>query len=289
MKSIIRLVGDIGGSHITIGEWLNHEQGGRLGRVIRFEVDSRASKDEILGYWVSAFSTFFSKGEELAISLAIPAPFDYEEGVFWIKEQGKFSSLYGINLRDELKSRMGIQPEQLFFLNDAQAYMLGESLYGSVKGYQRAMGLTLGSGLGSALKLGEEIIDAGLWSSPFKDGIAEDYLGTSWFKSWAKQHINIEIQGLVNILDPKLSKYHHLLFKEYASHLAEFIFDQVEKHDLQAVVISGGIAKAACHFIPLTEKILTEKKCRVELYISNLGEKSILMGASTQFKKSVSQ
>jgi glucokinase len=49
------------------------------------------------------------------------------------------------------------------------------------------MGLTLGSGLGSSLKKGCKISDAGLWSSPFKEGIAEDYLGTGWFVQWVKK------------------------------------------------------------------------------------------------------
>jgi glucokinase len=275
------LVGDIGGSHLTLGECYLDHQNVLLRNIFRTEIDSNGTEDEIINQWVKAIQILKQDDDEIAISMAMPAPFDYENGVCLIKDQSKFRSLYGINFKEKLSSKLNILPNNFHFLNDARAFLLGESFFGVAKNYKRVLGLTLGSGLGSSLKLNEEISDAGFWSKSFKMGIAEDYLGTGWFVKWSKDNLNINIKGLRNLLDPKHKNYHSILFNEFSSNLADFIEIIVIEYQIEAVVLAGGITNSANYFIPQTKQKLMERGITIDLQISLLGEQSILLGAST--------
>ena len=84
-------------------------------------------------------------------SLAVPGPFDCAAGVSLMKH--KLQWLYGKDLRGALATRFGWRPGQLIFLNDARAFLLGELSAGSARGAGRAVGMTLGTGIGSAFAL----------------------------------------------------------------------------------------------------------------------------------------
>src|SRR5690606_20272152 len=98
-----------------------------------------------------------------------------------IKDQKKFQSLYNLNVRQELSRRLSIPPEHIRFINDAASFLQGEVFCGAGRDYKRVLGLTLGTGLGSAICKEGVAEDADLWNSLFKDGIVEDYLSGRWF------------------------------------------------------------------------------------------------------------
>ncbi len=80
--------------------------------------------------------------------IAIPGPFDYERGVGLFTAVGKFDSLYGVDLADLLAEHAGITDCR--FVNDAEAFGLGEYAVGAGRGYDPSVYLTLGTGVGSA-------------------------------------------------------------------------------------------------------------------------------------------
>lgn len=195
------IAGDVGGSHLTVALFEKKGEHLQLKKTKRASVNSLLGKSEILKSWFDILRGLVDSFEDVYLSLAMPAPFDYQEGVCLIQEQGKFLSLYGLNLKKELSKELGIPENQIKFINDAEAFLYGESLFGKGKGLDSFLGITLGSGLGSALKKGKEIHDASLWNFPFKQGVVEDYLGANWFMEKAKSSYGIEVRGVKELVD----------------------------------------------------------------------------------------
>ncbi|TVP46090.1 MAG: ROK family protein [Mongoliibacter sp.] len=273
------LAGDIGGSHISVALFEKTDSGTSLLRRGRRTVNSLGSKDEILSEWVDLIKEFLNFEDEVVVGLAIPAPFDYEKGVFWIKDQGKFLSLFGIELKKELSQKLQIAPELIYFVNDAEAFLRGESNYGKGVGYENLFGITLGSGLGSSFKIGKKYTDAALWSESFKDGIAEDYLGTAWFVNWAEKNLQKKYSGLKEIIDDGLkAESLKSLFQEYAEHLAEFIYHYDLKYNFDYVVIGGNITKAKHLFGIEVKESLRNLGFNKSIGFSEMGEQSALYG-----------
>jgi len=179
---------------------------------------------------------------------------------------------------------MGIMPTQIHFVNDAKAFLLGEAKFGKVSGFNNILGLTLGTGLGSSLKFNEKIIDAALWSSRFKEGIAEDYLGTGWFVNWFKNNFSIQIKGVKDIVENKDLLCKALpAFEEFSTNLADFILIRSEEGPIDAIVLGGSIAKAHDFFLENTITALKVNKNDTPVFISEFEDKSALFGAASMF------
>ena len=82
--------------------------------------------------------------------VAVPGPFDYEQGIGLFRDVGKFDSLYGVDVRHGLLTRIRPAPDTIRFLNDADAFGVGEYAAGAARGHDRAVCITLGTGVGSA-------------------------------------------------------------------------------------------------------------------------------------------
>lgn len=82
--------------------------------------------------------------------VALPGPFDYEGGIALYAGVGKFDALYGVDLRAALVEGLPREPGSVSFLNDADAFVLGEWLSGAAADSRRCAGITLGTGVGSA-------------------------------------------------------------------------------------------------------------------------------------------
>jgi glucokinase len=95
------------------------------------------------------------------IGIAFPGPFDYEKGICYIRGVGKYENLYGIHVGDALHSRLHPAAPPIRFRNDAEAALLGEARWGVGHGVQRVLGVTLGTGLGSAFLIRGEPQSAG--------------------------------------------------------------------------------------------------------------------------------
>jgi glucokinase len=276
------IAGDVGGSHITLALFEENSSGIKLIGIERENVDSFADKSVIIDQWVSCFKKLDSMKEALFVSLAMPAPFDYKQGVCLIKEQGKFKSLYGVNVKKELSSQLEIDETSINFINDAQAFLLGESVFGGGIGLNSLLGITLGSGLGSAVKSGNQVRDAELWNSPFKDSIAENYLGTSWFVEWAKSELGINIGGVKDFIShPKVIGRLEEVFDTYSTHLADFIHKQYHDFEMEKVIIGGNISLSCDLFLNKTISKLSYSGLEIPIEISKLGERSALYGAAS--------
>lgn len=82
-------------------------------------------------------------------------------GVALFKGVGKFDALYGMDVRAALLDGLRQRPGDVVFLNDAHAFLTGEWSAGTVRGHRRAVGITLGTGVGSAFLADGHICDNG--------------------------------------------------------------------------------------------------------------------------------
>jgi glucokinase len=140
---------EIGGTHVTaalvdIGEWrVVADVGSRL------EVDARGAADKIISTLVEAAGSL-QPADRTLWGVAIPGPFDYSRGVATFRGVGKFDSLRGVHLGDVLQRTITGPTGRVHFVNDAEAFAVGEWVAGQAKGHRRVVGVTVGTGIGSA-------------------------------------------------------------------------------------------------------------------------------------------
>jgi glucokinase len=212
----------------------------------------------------------------------MPGPFDYENGISLIKDQDKFKSLYLINIKEELAKRLQIEPSNIKFINDAAAFMQGEVFNGAAKGYTNALGLTLGTGLGSAVSVSGVAKDAALWDSKFLGGIAEDYLSTRWFVNKYFSLTGKELAGVKELAaiaeeDP----YAKQIFNEFGRALGHFLADIIKEKNAEVVVLGGNISQAFNLFAPHLISNLKAFHLDTEIKLTGLNEHAALIGAAS--------
>lgn len=144
-----RPVLEIGGTHVTAAlADLDH---GTVvaGSVRRDRLEAAGTADQITTEILKCGSSLpVQPGARWGV--AIPGPFDYSRGIALFTGVGKFDSLYGMDMRSTLSGGLPAQPGSVAFLNDADAFLLGEWLFGAAAGHDRCIGITLGTGIGSA-------------------------------------------------------------------------------------------------------------------------------------------
>lgn len=278
MQNIIGI--DIGGSHITLAQVDPEKREIITSTYVREHVNSFDEKEVIFSAWASAIEKAARDlvKEDLLIGIAMPGPFDYENGIA-LMQQGKFIDIYKVNIKSELSKRLSIGIEQIHFVNDAAAFMEGEVFGGCAQGYKRIFGATLGTGLGTTFYNGEFATDEDLWDSSFKDSISEDYLATRWFVKRYQELTGEQISGTKDLLDKPL-EIQKQIFDEYADNISEFVIQHVNHYKPEVLVLGGNIAKAYPHFEQRFIQNLTENNINLQVKISAIFEDAAILGAA---------
>jgi glucokinase len=281
---MIRIGVDIGGSHISSARVDWDGNASEISGFHEADIDTFGSSSEIIAAWSAVIRESIGSQKDLRIGIAMPGPFDYENGISLIKDQGKMKSLFGLSVKNLLSESLKIDSNHIVFSNDAAAFLAGESLAGAGRGFQNSMGLTLGTGLGSAIKIREVVKDGKLWTAPFRDGIAEDYLGTAWFKAYALQKFGWKIAGAKDLVSDTFDMdIADQIFSQFGKTLGEFLSFYVIRLQCEGVVLGGKISRAADRFLPYTKTFLDKLEYPLEIKISELGEKASLIGACLPF------
>jgi glucokinase len=117
------------------------------------------TRDELVRSIVTA-ARRLSRHDVTRWGIATPGPFDYARGVSLIRGVAKLDALYGADLRAELSAAVGVKPTGVSFINDASAFLIGEWWAGKAEGDGRSIGITLGTGLGSAFISDGKIVES---------------------------------------------------------------------------------------------------------------------------------
>lgn len=278
------LAADIGGSHITAGICHLESYSILTQSIVRVEVNSKSPAESILARWESAFEQVLQKNimaSVSGVSIAMPGPFDYEKGISYIKGLDKYESLYGMDIKQHLADLLTIDHQVIRFRNDAESTIAGEVLSGAGKNYQRVMGITLGTGLGSAFTENAITKDLNLGSDPYKETMADDYLSTRWFLKRYLELTGVRLTGGVKELAELApgSAIARDVFMEFANNMSEFLSGPIVHHNPDVLIICGNIAKASEFFVPH----LTKKLNSIPIKLALLGENAPLIGAAVMF------
>jgi glucokinase len=142
---------DVGGTSVKSA--LVAPGGHVIGKPAITPIDSSGEADSILGTFAQIISTYLGEIHTpnlLSVAFGFPGPFDYAAGICLIEGVEKYGALYGVNMRDALRSRLDLGGLSILFRNDAEAAVVGEAHYGVGQDYRRLIGVTLGTGCGSA-------------------------------------------------------------------------------------------------------------------------------------------
>lgn len=283
-KTTLILTADIGGSHITAAICDLESHSILPQSITRVDVDSKGSAEYILACWESAFKQVLEKGMASSISgisIAMPGPFDYEKGISYIIGLDKYESLYGMDIKCYFSRLMDIDHQNVRFRNDAESTIAGEALKGAGKDYKRVMGVTLGTGLGSAFTENAITKDLNLGSNLYKETIADDYLSTRWFLRRYLELVGVPLTSGVKELAglAPSNKIARDIFMEFAINMNEFLSGPVVRFDPEVLIICGNIAKASQFFLPY----LTKELNSISIKVAQLGEYAPLIGAAAMF------
>ncbi|ALL07951.1 ROK family transcriptional regulator [Pedobacter sp. PACM 27299] len=271
---------DIGGSHITAA----HVDATTF-KVIentlkRERVAAMDTLEVIIQSWLNVLSALIvrNNGESTKIGIAMPGPFDYEKGISMMQNQEKYDALYGVNVKEILAERLEIPASDIVFINDAEAFLRGELASGAAADKERAIGITLGTGLGSTSN-GSGITRDMNWAfRPFKDSIAEEYISTRWFLKKYKEITGKEVKNVEVLLEVADQAVKNEIFEEFSDNLGIFLNDFIAQEQPQVVVIGGNIAKTWDHFIELLTAKIKDKT--VAIRQSEMWEDAALVGAA---------
>jgi glucokinase len=178
-------------------------------------------------------------------------------GINYCLDIYKYESLYGSNVKKLLAQNLDIEEADIMMMNDASCFLQGEIFNGAAAGCNHIIGVTLGTGLGSARFHNNKMYDGDLYYTPFKDGTAEDYLSSRWFvKRYKEVTGNIvkdvkELSERMNY-DPSVQ----IVFDEFGNNLGEVLSDYATKHEGKTIVAGGNIMNAWNLFIAKTKQHL---------------------------------
>jgi len=281
-NSKLAIGADIGGTHITAALIDLESKSIVPSSVKRKNVNAAGSADEIIRSWADCISEARRDKEVESICLAIPGPFDYESGISLITGQAKYENLYKLNIKDLLGASLNFPVQSIFLENDAACFLQGEVFSGAAGKYAKetVIGITLGTGLGSAVYRMGTSKDGDMWRWPFKEGIAEDYICTRWFVKRWKELTGESVNGVREILESDSPKRKaDELFAEFNSNLSGFLFDFIANESPATIVIGGNISRAFDWFGPTLTSIINAKHPTIKIERAILGEEAPLAGA----------
>jgi glucokinase len=281
------LVFDVGGSHIAASRFEQSTM--QAAGLQRISVNERGSEADFLTAFERLADTILPPPAYRAgVAIAIPNPFDYEAGISLMRH--KYRQLYGKNLRQSLAERLRCEPMQVHFLNDAAAFLLGEINQGAAAGVDRAIGITLGTGVGSAFAVGGTIVTSGMgvppkgeiWDLPYRSSSVEDIISTRSIQRLYEQRtaIHAEVRDIA-ALGPGDGAVRDT-FETFGRELGGVLRELCIGFAPQRVVLGGGISHAAHLFLAAAEKELADPS--VHLLTSTLCELAPLVGAGVSWK-----
>ena len=277
---------DVGGSSVKSALVTVDQQ--IIGNVCVDVIQSDGTADEMLNTLAAIIAGHVEKVDHVrGIAFAFPGPFDYEQGICLIQNQSKYDALYGLHVGVRLKDILSIQTLEIRYRNDAEAAILGEALYGAGVPYSRMLGLTLGTGLGSAFVAEGVLITEGtgvppngwLYSLPYRNQCADDLFSTRGLLARLRER-GIYAEDIPSAIQCARDDSAALSesFASFGADLGEFLEPFLSDFRAEALLITGGIAEAWDRFAPLLNASLS-----VPLLKGALGNRAALLGAAALF------
>lgn len=266
---------DIGGTHISSAlirknkEKLEHLRHGQS------PVDSMADQETILKQWETGISAALvdAPGGVEAIYVSIPGPFDYDNGISLMDGMHKYQSILNMDVKSFLSEKFFVPKEHIYFYNDAQAFLLGEVYHFNLFD-QKVVGLTLGTGLGSALYEHHLVKDLNYGSATFRSGIAEDYISTRGIMKYINELFDSTFKEVKELV--KGEGYQDERRKAFAflsQALSDFVDEYIIPLNPDYIVLGGSISKSHPLFLDQLEKSI-----QIPIKIASMDDLNLFFG-----------
>lgn len=277
-----------------------------------YPAKSKGTKEEIISNLVHLIkqqgNSILDKDFNIVgVGYAFPGPFDYVNGISYIKDVDKFENLYGVNLREEINERLEsipsikckmTQPFPIVFDNDANLFALGEQMAGKARNYGRSVCLTIGTGTGSGYMengrlttVGEKVPENGwIYNQAFANSIVDEYISKRGILRIAEDMgiavADNEVKTLAEMARDNVPLAMEV-FHRFGRNIGEVLNEYVLPFKPDGVIIGGQIAKSLDLFIAGIYESLTDKSLQIEK--SEDTSLSTFIGVANLLKQSMAQ
>jgi len=242
---------DIGGTHVSGGRVNVASASLETGSHTFEPLPAAAGRAELLAA-ISRVTRSIAQPDLAILGVSVPGPFDYSSGVSEITH--KLESLHRVDLRAELQAAAALQdPSEIRFLNDAEAFVLGEWWTGAARGHPRAVGITLGTGLGSAFCDNGEIVRSGAGVPPGGELYAVQFRGSPVEQTISRAALlaaygtrsegGVDVEQIADRAlagEPSAQR----VFAELGSNLGQFLAPWLRAFEPSCLVVGGSIARS---------------------------------------------
>jgi glucokinase len=238
---------DVGGTHVTAATVDVAAAEVIPASRVRTELLSESGRDELLDRIRNTARAALS-GNAAAAGVAVPGPFDYARGISLLEH--KLESLFDADLRSELATALTLPPENVRFVNDAEAFLVGEWWAGAAQGHERAVGITIGTGIGSAFLEGGIVVSTGERVPPdgelhrqlFRGAPVEERISRgALLARYGDESVDV-VEVAQRARGGELRAQE--AFAKLASDLAEFLRPWLAAFDPSCLVVGGSIARS---------------------------------------------
>ncbi|OAA31542.1 hypothetical protein AT15_05565 [Kosmotoga arenicorallina S304] len=272
MKAIIAL--DVGGTSVKCS--LVSIYGKLLTKLEIRKINSSGSKEEILDSFIKIIDELFCEAKRsgyapAGIAGGFPGPFDYEKGISLISGVGKYEAIYGINLKTVIKERMKLPRNfPIVFEADSWAFLHGEYWTGTARNFSRVVGITLGTGLGSAFMIDGEIVQnkfgipeySWIGNVSYGRGILDDRVSRRGIIARYRELSKNRYEKIDVIDIASMAKRGDVtalgVFRETGEILGKALSAFLSSFKAELIVLGGGISKSSELIIPSLKNMLAE-------------------------------
>lgn len=226
---------DLGGTNVRVGLVDN----GILVRQRSMALEQKDSLSATLAQLIALIQPFADDSVN-SIGIGVPSVVDIDRGIVY--NVANIPSWEEVALRDILEKEFDLP---VFVNNDVNCFILGEHQFGLAKGYRSAVGMSIGTGLGSGI-----IIDNQLYAGsncgageigllPYLDKNIESYAATQFFES-IHGTTALEASLAATLGDKNALK----LWADFGNHFGVAVKAVLYAYDPEVIVLGGSIAKA---------------------------------------------
>lgn len=215
-------------------------------------IASAGSREEIAGSLQKALGTHAGR-----IGVAIPGPFDYQNGVFLMKH--KFGAVYG----ESFAALAGIPDSvEVRYRHDVNSVLEGALRMMDLEGNTALV--SIGTGLGFTCAVDGKVLYGPtgspavvIWNRPYGDGILEDYVSARGIRN-----IYVRMGGSTALsaagIAQRAFEGENLAYQAFfrmGEALAEALEELTDLYDFRTVLFAGGVSKS----LVLMEQVLRER------------------------------
>jgi glucokinase len=273
---------EVGGSHVTAAVVASDTWAVNV--VERADLESQKAAEVVLGQLAAAARKLpLANG----LAVALPGPFDVATGIAWYRGQGKFDNLYGYNVGESLSDLLDL--DQILFMNDAEAFAVGEWTAGQVRGIDRCVGVTIGTGIGTAFLTegwvvregetvppGGELYKTSYDGKPLEDWISARAILRAYFARTGQEEPEIGVKEIAERARGGAADARTVLLEAFGV-LAAALAPWLERFGVTKVVLGGSISGA----FDIVREVFD-----VEVAATEDTERSALIGAAAHYLRS---